>query len=147
MLNQDIMIAVTCSGKSLKRTIGTHLTAVSLLLASQPSRDPLRGTGVDTLAVDPPGSTDIKPTGKFLAADLELQWESYFETAALWCERGWLLDSFFRAHFSQVMEGILERTEYQHMHFVEPEDFGLVVGLAEQVVQRWFTRASSTGCI
>ncbi|PYI27688.1 hypothetical protein BP00DRAFT_450020 [Aspergillus indologenus CBS 114.80] len=37
--------------------------------------------------------------------------------------------------------------EDQHVHFVEPEDFGLVVELAKQVVQRGFTRASSTGCI
>ncbi|PYI23945.1 hypothetical protein BO99DRAFT_439321 [Aspergillus violaceofuscus CBS 115571] len=111
-----------------------------------PHRSSIRSWSPFMSSAHGPGQT-VDCTANFSPPIPRCRGNSAFETAALECERGWLLDPFFRAHFSPVMEGILERTEDQHVHFVEPEDFGLVVELAKQVVQRGFTRVSSTGSI
>lgn len=92
------------------------------------------------------------------AHDLALQWDVCFEVTALENERGRLPDPFFKPHFSPVMEGVLERIQrvsdiafipaevplgfhlcygdLGHKHFVEPEDLGLLVELANNIFER-----------
>ncbi|TVY84827.1 hypothetical protein LSUE1_G000595 [Lachnellula suecica] len=90
------------------------------------------------------------------AQDLAIQWDLCFDIIALEYERGRTQDLMFKSHFTPVKEGILERVvrlcviipsgvqlgfhlcygDLRHKHFVEPEDLGLLVELANDIVER-----------
>lgn len=93
---------------------------------------------------------------KIPAEDLALQWDVCFEITALEFDRGRLKEPFFQVHFSPVKKGILDRLErisanipvevplgfhlcygdLHHRHFIEPEDTGLLVDLANGIACR-----------
>ncbi|KAL3459050.1 hypothetical protein BJX64DRAFT_208039 [Aspergillus heterothallicus] len=92
------------------------------------------------------------------AHDLAIQWDLCFEVAALELDRGRMPDDPFRtwAHFTPVLEGIIDRIErickdiqpeipvgfhicyadLGHKHFLQPEDLGLCVELANGILER-----------
>ena len=89
------------------------------------------------------------------AEDLAIQFDFCFMVIALEYERGRLPDDFFKPHFSPIREGVLDRAQrlsvqvpsnvplgwhlcygdYQHKHFVEPEDLGLLVDFTNDLIQ------------
>ncbi|KAJ9223625.1 hypothetical protein C8Q69DRAFT_460604 [Paecilomyces variotii] len=93
---------------------------------------------------------------KIPAEDLALQWDVCFEVTALEFDRGNIKEPFLKAWFSPVKEGILDRLErisanipanvplgfhlcygdLNHQHFVEPQDTGLIVDLANSIAGR-----------
>lgn len=90
------------------------------------------------------------------AHDLAIQFDTSMEFAYLEYERGRIQDPLFKPYFSSVKEGILERIfrlscavnqdvqlgfhlcygDRQHQHFVQPEDAGLLVDIATNIVRR-----------
>lgn len=90
------------------------------------------------------------------AHDLAIQIDAAMEFAYLEYERGRIQDPFFKPYFSSVKEGILERIfrlscavnqdvqlgfhlcygDRQHQHFAQPEDAGLLVDIATNIVRR-----------
>lgn len=94
------------------------------------------------------------------AQDLAIQWDLCFEIISLELERGRDVgespgESLFKAFFSPVKEGILERLsrlcasipsgvhlgfhlcygDYMHKHFVEPENLEILVDLANAIIE------------
>ncbi|KAL9622648.1 MAG: hypothetical protein Q9160_002958 [Pyrenula sp. 1 TL-2023] len=89
------------------------------------------------------------------ADDLVIQWDLCFDVVALEYERGTPLDERFKAYFSPVMQGILDRLvlmcsgippaiplafhlcygDLRHKHFVEPADLSLLVDLANEIIR------------
>ncbi|KAJ5263156.1 hypothetical protein N7478_010761 [Penicillium angulare] len=88
------------------------------------------------------------------AEDVAIQFDSCFIITALEYERGRLNDEFFKPHFSHIYKGVLERArrlcalipsnvpfgwhlcygDLGHKHFIEPEDLGLLVDIANELV-------------
>ena len=88
------------------------------------------------------------------AADLVIQWDLCFEIMALEYDQGRETNQRFKAYFSPVRQGILDRIsrlcstipndmkiafhlcygDYDHRHFMEPADLGLLVDLANELV-------------
>lgn len=86
--------------------------------------------------------------------DLAIQWDLAFDVIVLEYERGRIQGERFKAAFSPVKEGILQRVsrlcttvsqsasmgfhfcygDLRHKHFVEPEDLGLLVELANDLI-------------
>ncbi|KAL2837955.1 hypothetical protein BJY01DRAFT_258199 [Aspergillus pseudoustus] len=93
------------------------------------------------------------------AQDLAIQWDLCFEIATLELDRGNIPDDPFqtRAHFTPVLEGVLDRLEricadipvqvpvgfhicyadLDHKHFLPPKDLGLCVELANGILRRF----------
>ncbi|PYI04304.1 hypothetical protein BO78DRAFT_431367 [Aspergillus sclerotiicarbonarius CBS 121057] len=87
------------------------------------------------------------------AEDLAVQLDLCFDVTALEYDRGRLTNDYFKPWFSPVMEGIVERVQrvsalipaevplgfhlcygdLGHKHFIEPEDLGLLVELANNI--------------
>jgi methionine synthase II (cobalamin-independent) len=87
--------------------------------------------------------------------DLAIQWDLCFEVICLEYERGRCPDSFIKPHFPDVKENVVERArrmsaaipadislgfhlcygDFDHKHFVEPEDLGALVDLSNSLVQ------------
>ena len=88
--------------------------------------------------------------------DLAIQWDLSFEICVLEYERGRLTDDFFKPHFDNIKEELLNRTQRLceripnevhmgfhlcygdlfHKHFIEPEDLGVAVNFANDVLKR-----------
>lgn len=88
-------------------------------------------------------------------SDLIIQWDLCFDVISLEYENGTPLSDRFKAHFSPVMQGILDRLlrmctsipptvplafhlcygDLRHKHFAEPADTGLLVKLANEIVR------------
>ncbi|KAI9696299.1 MAG: hypothetical protein M1820_008222 [Bogoriella megaspora] len=86
--------------------------------------------------------------------DMVIQWDLCFDVTALEFDRGRLMDPRHKAYFSPVKPGILERVsrlcdhipsdtriafhlcygDLRHKHFIEPADTGLVVELANGLI-------------
>ncbi|KAJ5114044.1 hypothetical protein N7456_002578 [Penicillium angulare] len=89
------------------------------------------------------------------AKDLAIQFDMPFMVSALEYERGRLLDDFWKPHFSPIRQGVLDRAtklcaqvprnvplgwhlcygDLGHTHYVEPDNLGLVVDFANDLIQ------------
>ena len=94
------------------------------------------------------------------AGDLVIQWDMCFEIMALEFDRDMEKHPRFKAHFSPVKEGILDRIarqcdvippdvriafhlcygDYEHRHYMEPVDTELLVEFANNLVERFGDR-------
>ena len=90
------------------------------------------------------------------ADDLAIQFDVAVELAYLEYERGRLRDPFFKPYFSSVKEGVVKRIselssainhdvqlgfhlcygDIQHEHFIQPENIGLLVEVATEILER-----------
>jgi hypothetical protein len=86
--------------------------------------------------------------------DLVIQWDLAYDIATLEHEGGRLTDPFYKAYFNPVRPALLERLsrlcqhipadihlgfhlcygDRSHKHFLEPEDTGLLVGFANDII-------------
>ena len=89
-------------------------------------------------------------------SELSIQWDLPTEVAVLEHELGHIDDKYWKAYFSPVKDGILKRLiqlakvvdpdvemgyhlcygDMGHKHFIEPSDTGLMVELANEIVER-----------
>lgn len=89
------------------------------------------------------------------ASDLSIQWDLPFEIACLEHDKGRLQDPYMKPYFSPVKSGIMERLkrlatavgadvelgyhlcygDMGHVHFVQPDDMGLLVEMANAIVE------------
>ena len=89
------------------------------------------------------------------ASDLAIQWDLPTEVAALEYERGGIQDRYWNSYFAPVKEGIVDRLirlaeavgpdvemgyhlcygDFNHAHFLQPKDLGLLVDLANTIIQ------------
>jgi len=89
------------------------------------------------------------------AKDLAIQWDMPFDVLAMEYDRGTTSNDFFKASFSSVKAGIIERVsricanipaeallafhlcygDFRHKHFMEPEDTALLVEMANTLTE------------
>lgn len=90
------------------------------------------------------------------ASELSIQWDLPTEIAVLEHELGHIDDRYFKPYFSPVKDGVLQRLvqlaslvspeaemgyhlcygDFRHEHFVQPSDMGLLVDLANAIVDK-----------
>ncbi|KAA8641776.1 hypothetical protein EYZ11_007018 [Aspergillus tanneri] len=95
------------------------------------------------------------------APDLAVQWDLAYEVMDLEYERGRFPDHFFKPHFAPIKQGVLDRIrrlcvgipvevhvgfhlcygDFGGKHFIEPEDLGVLVEFANDIVKTVRPRA------